>query len=237
MQWADEAVVLAVQRHGESGAIASLLTRAHGRHPGLVHGGGGKSGRGLLQPGNRVQAWWHARLAEQLGAYRIELVTAHAAAVMDDPARLAALAAACAIGEATLPEREPHPAAFVALAAFLDALASEAWPSVYVHWEMALLRDLGYGLDLSSCAATGRADDLAYVSPRTGRAVSREAGRPWHERLLALPRFLTEGGEGEAAEIRDGLSLTAFFLDRHVLAPQHRDMPAARARLAERFRS
>ena len=248
MEWRDEAVVLSVRRLGGGAAVASLVTRAHGRHPGLVRGGQSKAYRGVLLPGNRVSALWRARLADQLGSLKCELVTAHAAAAMDDPARLAALAAACALCEAALPERQPHEAVFDALLALLDALAAESWPSVYVHWELALLRALGYGLDLSACAVTGAPapppaaaggpanDELAYVSPRTGRAVSLSAGEPYRHRLLALPRFLVAGGEGDAAEIRAGLALTGHFLDRHVLGPHAIPMPAARSRLADRFR-
>jgi DNA repair protein RecO (recombination protein O) len=236
MEWEDEAIVLAARRHGETAGIVSLLTHGHGRHPGLVHGAAGKAVRAILQPGNQVRAWWRGRLAEQLGTLRCELVTAHSAPLMDDADRLAALASACALCEAVLPERQPHPAAFRALVALLEALAGEPWPSVYVHWELALLRDLGFGLDLTACAATGAAEGLAFVSPKTARAVSRDAGQPYCDKLLPLPRFLVEGGEGDAAAIREGLNLTGFFLDRHVLAPHRAAMPGARSRLVDRFR-
>lgn len=237
MEWADEGVVLAVRRLGESGVVASLLTREHGRHPGLVHGGAGKEKRGILQPGNRVRVWWRSRLAEQLGTYRVEMRHAHAAEMFDDPDRLAALSSACALCEVALPERVPHPAAHAALVALLEALASEAWPSVYVHWELALLRDLGYGLDLTQCAATGGNDGLAYVSPKTGRAVSLSAGEPYRDKLLPLPAFLVKGGEGARDEVFAGLTLAGYFLDRHVLTPHHLAMPAARSRLVDRFRA
>lgn len=236
MEWTDEGVVIALRRLGESGVVADLLTHSHGRHAGLVHGGMGRDKRGILQPGNRVRAWWQGRLAEQLGRYRLELERGHAAEHFDDPARLAALAAACALCEVALPERQPHPASHAALVALLDALASEAWPSVYVHWELALLRDLGYGLDLGCCAATGANDHLAYVSPRSGRAVSLSAGEPYRDKLLPLPRFLVAGGEGSRDEVYAGLRLTGFFLDRHVLTPHRAALPAARARLVDRFR-
>lgn len=236
MDWEDEAIVLAVRRHGENAAVASLLTRSHGRHPGLVHGAAGKGNRGVLQPGNCVRAWWRARLPEQLGTLRCELIHAHAATAMEDPTRLAALASACALCEAALPERQPHPAAHAALLALLGALAAESWPSVYVHWELALLRDLGYGLDLTACAATGVNDGLAFVSPKSGRAVSLEAGQPYRDKLLVLPRFLADGGEGDRPAVLDGLRLAGFFLDRHVFAPHHQELPAARARLVERLR-
>ncbi|RAU22484.1 DNA repair protein RecO [Paramagnetospirillum kuznetsovii] len=237
MEWDDEAIVLAVRRHGEHGGIASLLTRAHGRHAGLLHGAQSKANRAVAQPGNQVRAWWKGRLAEQLGTLRLEVLHAHAGMVLDDPARLTALSSACALAELALPERQPHPGAYAALSALLGALAAESWPSVYVHWELALLRDLGFGLDLSACAVTGATEDLGFVSPKTGRAVSRSAAGPWKDRLLPLPRFLVDGGEGEAAEIRDGLSLSGYFLDRHVLAAHHAVMPAARIRLVDRFRA
>ena len=236
MEWVDEGIVLATRRLGEGGVVASILTRDHGRHPGLVHGGAGKDKRGIVQTGNHVRLWWRARLAEQLGAYRLELVRAHAAEMFGDATRLAALVSACALCEAALPERQPHPAAHAALVALLEALGSEAWASVYVHWELALLRDLGYGLDLSRCAATGANDHLAYVSPKSGRAVSASAGEEYRDKLLALPAFLIRGGEGTREEVRQGLALAGFFLERHVLAPQRRALPRARARLVDRFR-
>lgn len=235
-EWEDDAIVLAVRPHGENGALVSLLTRSHGRHAGLVHGGSGKGARGALQPGNSIKAWWRGRLPEQLGSLKVELVQAHAARVLDDAAALAALASACALCDTALPEREPHPALYLALDAFLTALNAPSWPSVYVHWELALLRDLGYGLDLTMCAATGGVDDLAYVSPKSGRAVGREAGQPYHRKLLPLPGFLAQGGEGDRGQIFDGLNLAGFFLDRQIFAPHRRALPAARSRLVDRFR-
>ncbi len=235
VEWRDEAIVLGLGRHGESSAIVSLLTRAHGRYRGLVRGAYGKNGRGVLLPGNRVAAWWRARLAEHLGALRCELVDAHAARVMADAGRLDALAAACALCEAVLPERQAHGATFESLTALLSGLEAEAWPSIYVHWELALLRDLGYGLDLGSCAATGANDNLAFVSPKSGRAVSLSAGEPYRDRLLPLPGFLVAGREGDKDEIRDGLRLTGFFLERHGLTGGGAGLPAARLRLASRF--
>lgn len=237
MDWDDDAIVLSARRHGENAVVTHLLTAAHGRHPGLVPGGMGRANRGSLQPGNRVRAWWQGRLAEQLGRFRVELVRADAALHMADPDRLAALSAACALAEAALPERQPLPAAHAALTALLDALDSDAWATVLVHWELALLRALGFGLDLSSCAVSGATDDLVYVSPKTGRAVSRSAGRDWRDRLLELPAFLVGGGMGSDADVALGLKLTGYFLERHVLTSLHRPMPAARLRLVDRFLS
>jgi len=231
VEWDDEALILSARRHGEHAGICTLLTRSHGRHAGLVPGAWSRARRGVVQPGNRVRAVWQARLAEQLGTFDLELIEAHAAAALADPGRLAALCAACALAEAALPERAPHPASFAALSALLSGLGAESWPTIYVHFERALLADLGFGLDLSTCALGGGGDDLAFVSPRTGRAVSRAAAAPWADRLLPLPSFLVAGGEGTAADIAQALRLTGHFLDRHVLT---RPLPA-RSRLVDRF--
>ncbi|HUC61957.1 MAG TPA: DNA repair protein RecO [Alphaproteobacteria bacterium] len=241
MEWTDEGIVLAARKHGESAAIAQLLTRAHGRHAGLVHGGGGAKGRGLLQPGNRLQVHWRARLAEHLGSYACEQLHSGAATILDDPLRLAALASACALAEAALPEREPHPAIFDGMVALIAAFESSdrisGWGRAAIAWEMGLLSELGFGLDLSSCAATGTNDDLLYVSPRTGRAVSREAGEPYKEKLLPLPGFLARPGTMASDEdILAGLELAGHFLERHVFASLHREPPAARAHFLERLR-
>ncbi len=155
--------------------------------------------------------------------------------MLDDPARLAALSAAAAVSDSALPEREPHAACYEGFLALLEALSGAHWAEVYVRWELALLAELGFGLDLSACAAGGANDQLAYVSPRTGRAVSLAAGEPYRERLLRLPGFLSGRGGGGPEEVAQGLALTGFFLERHVFAAHHRGLPAARRRLAERF--
>jgi DNA repair protein RecO (recombination protein O) len=243
IEWTDEAIVLAARRHGETAAIVSLLTRAHGRHAGLVHGGAGRRARGVYEPGNRVAVAWRARLPEHLGHFACELVESRAAALLDDALRLAGLTAATALVDAALPEREPHTRVFDSLNRLLDRLCAAElvapWPAQYVRFELDLLSDLGFGLDLSRCAATGREDDLAFVSPKTGRAVSAAAAEPYRDRLLPLPGFLTarDGADaGIAAEaVLVGLRLTGYFLDQHVLA--HRPaqgadrLPAARERL------
>jgi len=238
MEWSDDGVVVSVREHGETSAIVSLLTMDHGRHAGLVRGATGKRMRGVLQPGNRVKATWRARLAEHLGGLTCELTDSIAAGVIGDRKRLAGLAAACAVTETALPEREPHPRVFNGLIALLLVLAeSELWPSAYVKWELGVLAELGFGLDLSRCAVTGRGEDqLTHVSPRTGRAVSQSAAEPYRERLLALPPFLLEEGRaGSAVEVTQGLALTGHFLERHVYAPGYRRLPAARVRLVERM--
>lgn len=235
MEWVDEGIVLAVRRLGETGVVADLLTREHGRHAGLVHGGISKTKRGILQPGNRVSCQWRSRLVEQLGAFRLELLDAHAARLFDDVGRLAALAAACALTEVAVPERVPHAGLYQSLAALLAALDSPSWPSLYVRWELLLLAELGYGLDLSHCAATGVNDGLTFVSPKTGRAVSASAGEPYRDKLLALPAFLVRGGDGNHHDIAAGLTLAGYFLERHVLVPHQIAMPPARSRLVDRF--
>ncbi len=248
MHWTESGIVLSARKHGESSVIVNLLTSTHGRHVGLVRGGTGKRLRGVLQPGNEVTATWRARLAEPVGNYTLELAAARAAHLLDDRARLAALSSACAMAEAVLPEREPHAAVYAGLRVLLDALeADSAWPAVYVRWEMGLLAELGFGLDLRQCAATGGREDLVYVSPRSGRAVSRGAGAQYADRLLVLPTFLLGNGDGgggmagpDAAgpsgrDIIDGLALTGHFLELHVLAPHGLRMPAARGRLLDRI--
>jgi DNA repair protein RecO (recombination protein O) len=236
MECHDDGIVLAAQRQGEGGLVVSLLTRAPGRHAGWVPGGGSTKARGLYQPGNRVTARWRARLDEHLGTYGCELVASTAAAFMDDPARLAALASACALLQAALPERAPHPALHEATLALLEDLPRADWGRAYVRWELALLAELGFGLDLTACAATGANDGLVYVSPKSGRAVSLSAGAPWRDRLLALPRFLVEpAADGDETEVPAGLRLTGHFLERHVFADRERGLPAARGRLVERL--
>jgi DNA repair protein RecO (recombination protein O) len=236
MQWADAAFVVAVRRHGESGLVAELLTCAHGRHLGLVRGGQSPKRRAVLQPGNEVAATWRGRLPEHLGTLACELVRAYAARFLDDPDRLAALASAMALVAVALPEREPQGDVFAGTARLLADLDSAAdWPARYVRWECELLAALGFGLDLDRCAATGTTADLAYVSPRTGRAVSRAAGRPYHDKLLPLPAFLRNAGPAAGADIERGLQLTGYFLRHHLLAPQNRTPPPARTRLVDRM--
>ena len=238
MEWSDTGIVLAARRHGENAAVVSLLTRHHGRHAGLVHGARGRRARGLYQPGNTLAARWNARLAEHLGRYTCELVRARASMLLDDAPRLAALAAICALAEATLPERHPYPQVYGDTLALLDALEGDRrWAESVVRWELALLAELGFGLDLAACAVTGEAEDLAWVSPRSGRAVSRAAGAPYAEKLLPLPPFLAgeEHGPAGAADIVAGMRLTGWFLEKHVFAEQGGRMPAARERFIDRL--
>lgn len=233
MDWTDEGIVLSTRRHGETGLIAMLLTREHGRHAGLARG---QKLRATLQPGTSVHAQWRARLSEHLGSYTLEPAHSTAALLIDDPLRLAALSAACAVVEAALPEREAHSPVFDGMMAVLDALTGAHWDAAFVQWEVGLLGALGFGLDLKRCAASGTNDDLAYVSPRTGRAVSLSAGEPYRDRLLALPGFMIGRGPAEPAAVAQGLALTGHFLERSLFGHSHQPVPPARQRYVERYR-
>ena len=228
MEWTDEAIVLGMRRHGEANAILEVMTRTHGRHLGLVRGGAGSRLRPLLQPGNGVRATWRARLDEHLGHFVVEGMRQRAGAFM--AAAHAAygithLAALCRL----LPERDPHEAVHEALTAVVDHLDDRTLAAMLVaRFELAMLGELGFGLDLDQCAATGASADLVYVSPKSGRAVSRLAGDPWRERLLRLPAFLRQEGQAAPDDITAAFALTGFFLVRHVLEPRGGALPAAR---------
>lgn len=236
MEWVDDAVVLAARRHGETDVILETLTRHHGRHLGLVHGGGSRRVTSALLAGNAVNVVWRARLLDHLGSFGIELRRERAGAILENRDSLIGLNALVAIAREVLPEREPHAPVYDAAEILLDAIASSEyldWAPLYVRWEMGVLDALGFGLDLARCAATGQTHDLRYVSPRSGRAVSAEAGEPYHGRLFRLPAFLIEPRDARvgAEEIEAGLRLTGYFLHERVFLPHHRQIPAARARL------
>ncbi|MEX2200764.1 MAG: DNA repair protein RecO [Dongiaceae bacterium] len=240
MEWTEEGIVLTARRHGEGGAIVSVMTRGQGRCAGLVKGGSSRRQAGRYEPGNRVVATWRARLSEHLGNFTCEVIANPSAGLYDRPLRLAALAAATAVAEAVLPEREPHPAVHDGLERLLAALQADPdplWQARYVRWELALLAELGFGLDLTRCAISGARDGLAFVSPRTGRAVTAEAGAPWQGQLFALPAFLTDPAmPAESSQAaRAGLALTGHFLERHVFLHRTSGEPAARRRLIQRL--
>lgn len=230
MEWKDEGIILAVKRHGEASAIAELLTATRGRSLGLVRGGRSRQMRPVLQPGNVVLATWRARLEEHLGNFALEPLELKAGLLIGEATRLAALTTLTAEAQ-LLPEREPHPRLYAAMRVILDVLEDDdTWPALLVRWEMGLLDELGFGLDLVRCAATGTRDNLIYVSPKTGRAVSSTAGEPYHDRLLSLPAFLKGGEAGTPglADVLAGLKLTGYFLDRHVFAPRGITAPESR---------
>jgi DNA repair protein RecO (recombination protein O) len=232
MDFTDEGILISAKPLGEANTVAELLTAMHGRHLGLVRGGRSRRMRPLMQLGNRLSATWRARLADHLGGYNVELLEPTAARVLDDQAALAAIGSLTALAR-LLPERDPHPQLYHEALEVLQALDNaNLWPALLVRWEMMLLQDLGFGLDLSECAATGTDADLVYVSPKSGRAVSRDAGQPYCDRLLKLPRFLLEDGPAHSqGDILAGFGLTGHFLERNVLAPQGLTLPQARERL------
>lgn len=248
IEWRDEGIVLSSRPLGERDAVASILTFSHGRHAGLVRGGVGKRQAPLLQPGNRLQLTWTARLEQHLGVFVIEPERLYAGRIMADPLALLGLAAATSLIELGCGERDPHPRLYAGLLKLVEALAPASrprheaaagsgrdWLETYVRFEILLLSELGFALDLEHCAVTGETADLAYVSPRTGRAVSRAAAGALAPRLLPLPGFLTSGGEADDPAIAQGLQLAGHFLSRHILGPMDKAMPAGRERLLARL--
>ncbi|RAI44258.1 DNA repair protein RecO [Rhodoplanes roseus] len=230
MQWSEEGIVLGVRRHGETSAIVELMTRERGRHLGLVRGGAGPRLQAVLQPGNRVAATWRARLDEHLGNYSVEGVRLRAGSLLAHPHALYGVVHLAALAR-LLPERDPHPIVHDALELILDRIGEPALAgALVVRFELQLLTELGFGLDLDSCAVTGSDTDLVYVSPKSGRAVSKSVGVPWHDRLLPLPAFLAaDHDEATAEELTEAFRMTGFFLARHVFEPRGTPLPDARA--------
>lgn len=237
MEFEDDAYVLSARAHGETGAIVELLTARHGKYVAHVAGGASRRMKPFLQAGARTILHYRARVSDQLGSAQLEPVGEGPSALFDDRMALAGLSAAAAVAAAALPEREPHPGVFLAFEALTSALMlPEIWPAVFVRFEAGLLQELGFGMDLSKCAATGEVDDLIYVSPRTGRAVSRKAGEPYKDRLLPLPPFMLSAQTGLAVgDVKAGLSLTAHFLELFVFGPINKPLPPARVWLVERL--
>lgn len=234
MEWRDEGFLISARPHGEAAAIIEVFTPHHGRHLGVVPGGQSRRMAPVLQPGNQLALDWHARLGDHLGQFRAEPQRARSAILSDRPA-LAALNAVCALLHLALPEREPHPALYASTTDLADALLTTGWQPTYLRWELHLLAELGFGLDLSSCAVTGATTGLAYVSPRSGRAVSVAGAGDWAARLLPLPAVLL-GATGAPPDYAPAMALTGYFLDRAlepVLAGA--PLPAARQRLADLF--
>lgn len=232
MEWSDEALIIGVRKHGEASVILEAMTREHGRHLGIVKGGRSARMRPILQPGNAVDLVWRARLEEHLGVYALEPREQRAARVMASAPALHALHLVGALLR-LLPERDPHPALYETAQLIADHCDEpRVAPALIVRMELAILSELGFQLDLSSCAATGARDDLIYVSPRSGRAVSRDAGAPWRDRLLPLPAFLRAGNTAPTRDdVRDGFRLTGYFLERDLFGPRGLPMPESRAAL------
>ncbi|GEO81128.1 DNA repair protein RecO [Pararhodospirillum oryzae] len=245
--WEDTGIVLSARPHGEHAVLLSLFTATHGRHAGLVPGGQGRALRGTVQPGTGVRALWRARLETHLGTLQVEATSPLTPLLLGERDRLAALVSLCAVAERALPERDPHDALYHAFAAAIASLGAPGdrltWAAAVARWERDLLEDLGFGLDLGACALTGTPDDLAYVSPRSGRAVSRAAAGPWRDRLLPLPAFLRPetndppaGIPAGPADIVAALNLTGHFLARPDVLSGPLGLPAARQRLLDRLR-
>lgn len=240
MDWSDEGIVITTRRHGETSLIVELLTRHHGRHAGLVRGGTSRRHKAMLQPGNTLSAHWRARLEEHLGAYTFEPVKTRAASLMAGRLSLAGLNAMCALTVLCLPEREAHERLYDAFEVVLSAMEDpEVWPALYVKWEVGLLRDLGFGLEFGHCAATGVTENLEYLSPKSGNAVSVAAAEPYKDRLFVIPSFLREDrgtGESSGADILEGLKMTGHFIERRLLRPHGLDLPESRYRLEDLLR-
>jgi len=238
MEWSDEALIISVRPHGETAAIIEVFSRDHGRHLGMVHGGRSRLQRPILQIGNHVDVVWKARLADHLGTMKVELRHGYAAQALEDRAGLALLTSMAALIR-LIPERDPHENFYeisMFVLGYLDDFS--IWPALYVRWEMELLGELGFGLDLTACAATGSRENLIYVSPKSGKAVSASAGEPYKDRLMILPGFLKDGQREppSAADVLAGLKLTEFFLLSRVYEQHGQGVPEARLRLSELLR-
>lgn len=244
MEWNDEGILLSAQPHGETATIVTLLTAEHGRHAGLVSGGQGRTKSPLLQVGNRLAARWRARQDGHLGNFTFEIMTSTFSPWLHDPEILALIASAAVVTEASLPERQSMSAIYAGLCALFDLEDRDHWGPSYIKWEMGVLQALGYGLNMSCCALSGAKEGLAYISPRTGRAVTAEAAQPYLDKLLPLPGFMCGAEDWDAADILKGLDLTGHFLSHYVFAnPQNRRLvpvdgmlPLARQRLASFYK-
>lgn len=234
--WTDQGIILSARAHGESGAVASVLTLNHGRHNGYVYGAKSSKMRGNLEPGTWAEIEWTSRVSDQLGHFTFEQGKNSASRIMDDPMKLAALLSACALCDAALPEREGHARLYHGMMALIDTLQTDVWAQAYIMWELAFLKELGFGLDLSRCVAGGDARSLTYVSPKSGCAVSLKEGYPYRDRLLLLPEFLKPEPLGNgAADVVNGLKLTGYFLENWVFAHHSHGIPDARLRFASVF--
>ena len=236
IEWRDQGAVLAVRKHGETSVIVDVFTENHGRHAGVVRGGISRKMTPHLQPGGQVSLTWKARLEDQLGSFTFEPIKSRAAAVMSDPMALSALNSITAMLAFALPEREAHGYLYVDSMSLLDKLGVDPnWPLDYLQWELSLLEELGFGMDLSSCAVTGELDELIYVSPKTGRAVSRKGAGEWADRLLPLPQCMLGQASLEYREIARGLETTGHFLTWFANEMGDKPMPVARDRFIDRL--
>jgi DNA repair protein RecO (recombination protein O) len=235
-QWRDQGFVLSVRPHGEGGAVVSVLTENHGRHAGYVHGAQSSKKRAMLELGSLVSCEWASRVEGQLGTYTLEAEGGLPHGILDDALKLSALLSACALCDSALPEREGHPGLFHGLKTLIEMMNNDVWAAAYVYWEIAFLKELGFGMDLTRCAGGGDAGALAYVSPKSGRAVSYMAGEPYKDKLLELPAFLKpNGGPADEVEICKGLKMTGYFLEHWAFAHHTKGVPDPRLRFEERY--
>lgn len=231
MQWQDEGIILGTRRHGETSVILEAMTAKHGRHLGLVRGGRSRRQQPVLQAGNRVDLTWRARLDEHLGTFQAEPVALNAARLFDSAVAIYGLQLLAAHLR-LLPERDPHGSLYDATKLIVDHLDDpQSAAELLARFELLILEELGFGLELSRCAATGERDDLIYVSPKSGQAVSRDAGKPWADKMLTLPPFLKQGSgiRADSETIAAAFKLTGFFLSRHVYEARGIDRPGERS--------
>jgi DNA repair protein RecO (recombination protein O) len=235
MEFTDDGIVLSARAHGETSAVADILTAHHGRWAGLVYGGQGRQKTPLLQPGNGVKATWKGRLDDSLGFFTLELTHARAGALMQDRLSLAGLSAACAVASASMPERQAHGRVYHTLRILFDHLDDiDIWPALMARWELGLLSELGFGLTLDRCAATGARENLIYVSPKSASAVSAEAGEPYRDRMLPLPAFLRDAAaDATLVDALNGLKTTGHFIETRILHTANQELPEARRRLID----
>lgn len=236
-QWQDHGLIVATQKHGESGLILTVLTKDHGLHSGFVRGGASRKMQPTLQLGNLVQLDWHARLEDHLGNFYVELEESYSANALNSAVKLSQLNALCAMIHQCLPDRLPIEGFFGASLILLTMLdETRLWPELYQQWELGLLKSLGFPLDFSSCAATGQTGDLIYISPKSGRAVSRKAGEPYKDKLFPLPaHLLINEVKPKKKDILQALTISGYFIEKHILAPTHKRLPVARMRFIDRL--
>ncbi len=240
--WSDQGIVLHARPHGEGGAIISLLTENHGRHAGYVHGGMSSKKRNMSEPATLVKAEWHSRLSDNLGTYNLEVEHGISATIMDHSLKLAAMLSACSLCHEALPEREGHGGLYHGLLALMESMEGEYWAISYVMWEIQLLRELGFHLELNKCAGQGDANFLTHVSPKTGRAISAEQAEPYKHKLLELPNFLRpetsrEGQVADNLDIYTGLKMTGYFLKHWAFIHHTQGIPQVRTMLEERYKN
>lgn len=236
MDWSGQGYILSVRKHGENSAIIDVFTREHGRHAGLVKGGTSRRMRPVLQPGNQVVVDWRGRLENHLGYYQVEALDSRAAELMENRLSLAGLNALCTMTRELLPEREAFSSLYDVFSIIVSQLDNaDIWPALYIRWEAGLLSALGYGLDLTECAATGTTENLTHVSPRSGRAVCEAAAKPYADRMLKLPGFMKGEKTVSPDDIAQGLRLTAYFLETRVQWEINRTLPEARDVMVERL--